>query len=287
MLLEQVNNLISSKKIKYIPDENRNPEHTTEVNECYYIIMGALYLAITDLERIILFDPDNNKDFVEAEENQIKVKIDKYFKCLQYIVKVSQPFNNMLYLFSNELYIIINLNSIINLLKLQKNEYIDTQIIEKIVKILREGIDIIRESKFSKTNELKKNIEGLINLISENLPNKDKNYYSLLRNILLQEIMKVKDKNYRLDLFKSYIINEREILVNSNEIFDLLFKGFVNPSKDKFLSAVEKFENKGDEILLVLENKVKDKKMNIYHKFCYIISKKFLIFILIIISKVK
>jgi hypothetical protein len=100
MLLEQVNNLISSKKIKYITDENRNPEHTTEVNECYYIIMGALYLAITDLERIILFDPDNNKDFVEAEENQIKVKIDKYFKCLQYIVKVSQPFNNMLYLFN-------------------------------------------------------------------------------------------------------------------------------------------------------------------------------------------
>ncbi len=33
-------------------DENRNPEHTREVNECYYIILGSLYLAITDLEKI-------------------------------------------------------------------------------------------------------------------------------------------------------------------------------------------------------------------------------------------
>ena len=259
MLLEQVNNLIRSKKIKYITDENRNPEHTTEVNECFYIIMGALYLAITDLEKIVLFDPDNNKDFVEAEENQVKVKIDIYFKCLQYIVKISQPFNKSLYLFSNELYIIINLNSIINLLKLQKNEYIDIQIVEKIVKNLRESINIIRENK-TKTDVLRKNIEELINLISENLPNKDKNYYSLLRGILLQEIMKVKDKNYRLDLFKSYIINEKEILLNSNEIFDLLFKGIVNPSKENFLISVEKFYNKGDELLLVLENKIKEKK---------------------------
>ena len=260
MLLEQVNNLISNKKVKYITDENRNPEHTTEVNECYYIILGALYLSITDLKTIILYDPDNNKDYVEAEENQVKVKIDKYFECLISIVKISQPFNDMLYLFSNELYIIVELNSIINLLKLQKNEYIDIEVVNKIIKNLRDNIEIIRESKFAKVNELRKNIEDLINLISENLQNKDKDYYSLLRNILLQEIMKVKDKNFRLDLCKSYIINEKEILLNSNEILDLLLKGFVIPLKEKILPSIEKFEGRGDEILLLLENKVKEKK---------------------------
>ena len=72
--------------------------------------------------------------------------------------------------------------------------------------------------------------------------------------------MKVKDKNYRLDIFKSYIINEKEILLKSNEIFDLLFKGFVIPFKDKFLSLIEKYENRTDEILVLLENKIKDKK---------------------------
>ena len=260
MLIEKVTNLISNNKIKYITDEDRNPEHTTEVNECYYIILGALYLSITDLKQIILYDPDNNKDFVEAEENQIKAKIGKYLECLKVIVKISQPFNDMLYLFSNELYIIVELNSIINLLKIQKNEYIDIHVVEKITANLRGNIDIIRENKFVKINELKNNIEDLINLISDNLPNKDKNYYSLLRNILLQEIKKVKVKNYRLDIFKLYIINEKEILLNSNEILDLLLKGCIIPLKEKLLASVEKFENRGDEILLILESKVKEKK---------------------------
>ena len=75
-------------------------------------------------------------------------------ECLKYIVKISQPFNDMLYLFSNELYIIIELNSIINLLKLQKNKYIDIKIVEKIIYCLRENIDVIRESKFDKVKKL-------------------------------------------------------------------------------------------------------------------------------------
>ena len=75
ILLEQLNNIIENNKLVYITDETRNPEHTKEVNECYYIIIGALYLSITDLKRIVLYDPNNNKDYVEAEKGQIKVKI--------------------------------------------------------------------------------------------------------------------------------------------------------------------------------------------------------------------
>ena len=259
IFLEQIINLIKAKKIKYITDEVRNPEHTTDVNECFYIILGALYLSITNLDKIILYDPDNHKDYVDPKENQVKVEIYNYIKCLKYIVKVSQPLNDMLYLFSNELYIIINLNSILNLLKIQKNEYIDIQIVEKIIKNLQKNNDIIQESKFVKINEFKKNIEELITLINENLQNKDKDYYSLIKNILLQEFKKIKNKNYRLDLFKSYIINEKKILLISNDIFDLLLKGYVFPEKEKLLPSLEKFENKEDEILKVLENKIKEK----------------------------
>ena len=219
--------------------------------------MGALYLSITDFENIILFDPNNNRDFVTVKENQIKVEIDTYLSCLKDIIKVSKPFNDMLFLFSNELYIIINLNSIISLLKLQENDYVDIQIVENIVKILREGIDIIRQSKFIKIAELKNNVEDLINIISENIQNKDKQYYSLIRNIIIQEIMKVKDKIYRLDLFKSYVINEKEILINSNEIFDLLLKGIIIPSKTKFLDSINKLESKGDDIFLLIEKIIK------------------------------
>ena len=75
ILIEQINNLIKNNKLKYITDSERNPEHTTEVNKCYYIILGALYLAITDQEKIVLNDPNNKKDFYEEEENQVKVNI--------------------------------------------------------------------------------------------------------------------------------------------------------------------------------------------------------------------
>ena len=260
MLIEQVNNLIINNKIKYITDDSRNPENTIEVNECYAIILGALYLSITDLTKIILYDPDNNKDYIEEEENQIKVKINDYLECLHDISKVSQPFNDKLHLFSNELYIIVELNSIINLFKLQKNEYIDIQIVEKIINNLRENIDIVRENKFNKTIELKKNVKELNKLLSNNLLNKDKKYYSLLRNIFLQEMKKIKDKNYRLNLFKTYILNEKEILLYANEIFDLLLKGCVVPSKDKMLNSIIKLEDIPNQFLLDIEDKIKENK---------------------------
>ena len=260
IFFNQINNLLCNDKIKYITVEKRNPEHTREVNECFYIILGSLYLAITDLEKIKLYDPDNNRDITKVKEGQVKVIIDDYLECLNYIVKISQPFNNMLYLYSNELYIIINLNSIINLLKIQKNEYIDIPIIEKIITNLKESIDIIRENKFEKSKKLRENIDNLVNLISDNIPNKDKKYYSLLKNILLEEILKVRDKSYRFDIFKSYIINEKEILLNSNKIFDILFQGFVSPSKERMLTSIGNYENRKDEILLFLDKKVSDKK---------------------------
>ena len=168
--------------------------------------------------------------------------------------------NDKLYLFSNELYIIVELNSIINLFKLQKNEYIDIQIFEKIINNLKENIDIVKENAFDKTIKLKNNIEELYNLLSDNISNKDKKYYSLLRNILIQEIKKIKDKNYRFNLFKDYIINDKEILLYANEIFDLLLKGCVSPLKEKMKTSIENFENRGDQILIEIEKKIKEKK---------------------------
>ena len=263
IFLEQINNLIKEKKIQYISDENRNPKHTTEVNECFYIILGNLYSAITDLDIVVLFDPNNNRDSCIKKEKQVKVQIDSYLKCLSNIVTISQPFNDMLYIFSNELYIIVNLNKIINLLTKQKNKYTDVEIVKKIIKNLIESISLFRENKlqnFTRTTELKNNLDELINIISENILNKDKEYYSLLRYIILQEIKKISDKNYRLNIFKSYLINEKEMLLYSNQIFDILLRGKINPNKGKFLVSLENFKDKGDDIVLVIENAIKNKK---------------------------
>ena len=45
-------NLIKDKNIciKYIVNLTRNPEHTTEVNECFYILLAGLILNITSNE---------------------------------------------------------------------------------------------------------------------------------------------------------------------------------------------------------------------------------------------
>jgi hypothetical protein len=45
-------NLIKDKNIciKYIVNPTRNPEHTTEVNECFYILLAGLILNITSNE---------------------------------------------------------------------------------------------------------------------------------------------------------------------------------------------------------------------------------------------
>ena len=56
MIEEIINN--ESRSIKYLTNEKRNPEHTKEVNECYYIILASLCLSITS-EKIKLTESLN------------------------------------------------------------------------------------------------------------------------------------------------------------------------------------------------------------------------------------
>ena len=53
------------------------------------------------------------------------------------------------------------------------------------------------------------------------------------------------------------MINEKEILINSNEISDLLLKGIIVPFKTKFCESIKKLENRGDDILLAIEKIIK------------------------------
>ena len=55
MLLEQVSIIISNNKVKYMPDENRNHEHTKEVKECYYKLLASICYSIT-LDEIKLIE---------------------------------------------------------------------------------------------------------------------------------------------------------------------------------------------------------------------------------------
>ena len=68
-----IKGLIYNENIKYITNENKNPEHKREVNECYYIILASICLSISTDEIKLTQDIfDNNK-----------VEIIKYYKILK------------------------------------------------------------------------------------------------------------------------------------------------------------------------------------------------------------
>ena len=73
-----------NSRVKYITNENANPEHASEVNECYYIILASLCLGVTN-EKIKLTEPDI------FEKN--KVEINQYYKVLKEINIILQSLN--------------------------------------------------------------------------------------------------------------------------------------------------------------------------------------------------
>ena len=52
----------NENKIKYITNEKKNPEHTKEVNECYYILLASICYSITSDEIEIASSISNRVD---------------------------------------------------------------------------------------------------------------------------------------------------------------------------------------------------------------------------------
>ena len=92
--------ILREKKIKYIFNEKINPEHTKEVNECYYLLLASICYSITfdDIELIQL--TDNKKD------KEIQIEINHYCNKLREINNILQNLNDDLIIFLNEMYII-------------------------------------------------------------------------------------------------------------------------------------------------------------------------------------
>ena len=92
-----------NRNIQYITNENRNPEHTREVNKCFYIILTGLCLSMTS-EEIKLTESFNDED---------KVEINIYCNILKEVNNVLQILNIDLYIYLNEIYIIDELKEVI------------------------------------------------------------------------------------------------------------------------------------------------------------------------------
>ena len=252
-LYKEIEELIFKENIKYIINNKRNPEHTREVNECYYILLASFCYSITS-DKIILTDKPRNNG----------ININSYHSKLKEINKILQNLNDDLYIFLNEMYIIDELIKIIEILDFN---------IEKINKLkdyIRENSKIIQKYSYDKSDnlnqnndafilseELYKNFEKIYNLISkkEIKEKSDKDFYDKLKYIFLKEIKKISDINYRYQIFEK-LIEENQMIKKSNDIFQILLKNYLK--KKEFKDSMNKILNGDDEIITLIEIKLKD-----------------------------
>ena len=252
ILYKKIDELIFTKKnINYITDEKRNPEHTKEVNECYYILLASICYCITS-DEIQLVELINNKN-----DDEIQIEINHYYSILKEINKILQYLSDDLFIYLKEMYIIDELIKIIELFKKNRN-------IEKINEIknqMRENAFIIQKysnnknDSFKLSEELISNFDGMYNLIikDEVIDKNDKIYYEKLRYIFFKEIKKISDINYRYKILQK-LIESNEMIKKSNDIFQILLKNYIK--KDKFEDNRNNILNGDDDIIKLLDKKI-------------------------------
>ena len=241
-LYKEIEDLISKNNIKYLTNEKKNPEHTKEVNECYYILLASICYSIT-ADKVNLID--NEKDNI--------IKIHYYYIKLKEINKILQNLNNVLFIYLNEMYIVDELIKVIELLNYNIKK------INEIKNYLIENAKIIQKYSFKdETNEklseeLNDNLDKICDLLMKE--EKSNDFYDKLRYILFKEIKKLSIDNCRYHIF-SKLIDENQMIKKSNDIFQILLHNFVK--KDKFKDNISKILNSTDEILKLIEEKLND-----------------------------
>ena len=267
-LFEKIKNKIydRDRSIKYITNETRNPEYTKEVNECYYILLASFCLCVTE-EDIQLSDK------LDSEDNNL-VNIYLYLEILKKINLIMQNLNNDLNLSLNEISII---DELVPIIELQKYKKINIPKIKEIMKLLRENSFIIQKNqtdKYIKYTELIANFEKFYqNLILEKVNEiktkeeqiYENKYYDTLKYIFLKEINKIIDSNYRNKIFEK-IIKDKELIKRSGDILQILLKKVIRTKvveRDGFITNLKNLK-KGNEIIRLIENNLKDNTNNNY-----------------------
>ena len=156
-LLKKIKEIINEKKIKYVVQEGRNPEHTKEVNEPFYLILSSICVGISSSEKI----GNNNVD--EEYFN---------FESIENAIKIIKRINSNLLLFSNEIYILSEFIEIKKVFKINGVREKEAQI--EILKLLNENSTIINNNEFNSNiiDDLKENITKLYKLIDEKIKKK-------------------------------------------------------------------------------------------------------------------
>jgi len=269
---EELYNIIEEKindannRIRYITNENRNPEHTREINECYYIFLASLCYIITS-DKIKLTE----SSFLDKKAKDIIlfVEVNLYNDNLKQINNILQNINTDLLLYLNEMYII---DELIEIIELQKLKRIDIEKILKIREYLRKNTEIIQNNQPEKINDLLGNLDDIYKELSIQKIQKDViieedkkyyyKYYDTLKYIFYKEINKITDIKYHVKILE-YLIKEKEIIKKSNNIFQILLKQYIKVKKE-FKKTLKNILDGKEQIIKVIENNLLDSQQDNY-----------------------
>ena len=237
-LLNNISDYMTKTSIRYITNETRNPEHTTEINECFYLILASICQCITNEDILNLFNKDNIYNY-----------INKCNKIFPIILRLSDE----LLLFLNERYIIEEYLLFINYAN--KKDNIDIIDFSKHILIkLKNSSSVIQNESEDNIEQLIICFEDINKYIKNKLENRDDDeYYYLLSAFYLKELKKLKNTNYRRIVF-SYILNDDKIIQKSLESFKFLMKSFLQPEITKFGTILSDFSKKSDDFMQMIEN---------------------------------
>ena len=240
-LYQKIFGLINNMEnpIKYIAERKR-PEHMKEINECFYKFLAGLCLSVTT----------NDMDKME-------LSVGSYCGILKDIYKIIKNINDDLYTYLNELYIIDELTKIIDY-----NPNTQKKIIEEIRNNLTENAIIIQKNQPNKNTKLIENFKDMNEKIKQIKNEQTKvKYYDTLKYIYKQEIEKVNDKVYCSAIIEE-IINEKDIIKISTDIFRLLLESYTDLKEFKYIK--DDLLKSKDNIIKLLNKKLSDDSKDYY-----------------------
>ena len=236
---------LKMEKLRYITNEKKNPDITTEVNECYYKLLASICYSIIP----------PNIDFKKV------IRTYEYLDSLKNAMKIIRSLNDDLYIYSIEIDLIDELIEIYDVLEL--NNKLDNNPLNEICQSLKKNNEILKLNKEIQSDELIEEFKILYKLLKKSMNYNDKKYFELLKYICFKEIKKVPNVKYRTAIFQN-IIKDNEIIINSNDILQILLFPLVNPNKIKFPKSIIEILNSTDyDIASIIENILENEKEDI------------------------
>ena len=236
--IEIIEKTLEEQNLRYITHEKKNPIITTKVNECFYKIIASFCYSIIP-------------PYVDFKKKVKPTEID-YIIALTNGMKIIRGLNDELNIFSIEVILIDELIKIYDILSL--NEKLDGDKLTDICSILKNNNLILQTNEKIQSEDLVGEFKSLISAINSSLTDNDIKYFELLKFIFYKEIKKVPDIRYRAAIFQE-VVKDAEVIINSNDIFQILLFPIVKPKKDIFSKSINEILKATDyDVAVIIEN---------------------------------